>query len=286
MKTKKLIVLAGPTAVGKTNISIEIAKEFNSEIISCDGRQFYKELNIGVAKPTPQQLRSVKHHFINHISIKKKYTVGDYEKECLKKLELLFNKHDILFLVGGSGLYIDAICEGLHKFPVINDNIRKELEIELKNKGINYLNQQLEEVDPETYNTIDKNNPRRIIRALEVFKSSQKPYSYYKKKKKPIRKFKTLFIALNQNRSTLYKEINNRTEKMIQNGLVEEVEKLYKHKDLKALQTIGYNEVFKYIEKKYSLENTINEIKKNTRRYAKRQITWFKHEKYIHYHIS
>ena len=286
MKTKKLIVLAGPTGIGKTNLSLELAQEFNSEIISCDGRQFYQELNIGVAKPTQQQLNSVKHHFISHISIKKQYTVGDYEKEGLKKLNSLFKKNDTLFLVGGSGLYIDAICEGLHKFPIINNTIRKDLELELKNKGIEYLNKQLLKIDPETYSIIDKKNPRRIIRALEVFKTSKKPYSYYKKKKKQIRNFNTLFVALNQNRENLYKKIDQRTETMIHNGLIDEVKNLYKYKDLKALQTIGYNEVFKYIEKKYSLEDTINEIKKNTRRYAKRQITWFKNKKYIHFNIS
>ena len=283
MKTKKLIIVAGATGIGKTNLVIRLAQKFKSEILSADSRQFYKELNIGVAKPTKKQLNDIKHHFIGHISIQENYSVGQYEKDGLKLLNQLFKKNDILFLCGGSGLYIDALCEGLNIFPDIKNNIKIRTTKDLKEKGINHLIKELKIVDKNTYDIIDKKNPRRIIRALEVYRSTGIPFSNYKLTKKKKRDFQTLFISLNYNRDLLYQKINKRTEKMINDGLIDEVKSLYKFKDLKALQTIGYKEVFKYLDGEYDLKKTVEEIKKNTRRYAKRQITWFKKIKYQQY---
>lgn len=286
MKKKKLIVLAGPTAIGKTNLSIELAEEFKTEIISADGRQFYKELNIGVAKPSPEQLQKIKHHFIGNISITQNYSIRQYETDGIQLLNNLFKKYNMLFLCGGSGLYIDAICEGLSDFPEVKDEVRHKIIKEYEANGIHYLQSRLKKIDLETYKSIDTNNPRRLIRALEVCEVSEKPFSYYKKLKKGKRDFQTLFISLTENRDLLYQKINHRTEEMIKNGLLQEVKSLYQHKYCHALHTIGYQEMFKYIDNINSLETTIDEIKKNSRRYAKRQITWFKKPKYQQYNIN
>ncbi|MBE37732.1 MAG: tRNA (adenosine(37)-N6)-dimethylallyltransferase MiaA [Flavobacteriales bacterium] len=277
---KKLIIIGGPTAIGKTEAAIQLADKFHSEIISTDARQFYKELNVGVAKPTSLDLKKIKHHFIGHISIKQKYSVGQFEKDSLELLEQLFKNKDILFLCGGAGLYIDAVCEGLNKFPIIQENIKEKINSDFKLKGLNCLVEELKKNDLDTYNKIDLNNHRRIIRAVEVFRASGKPYSYYINKKKNKRNFSTTYISLTNNREYIYNNINKRVDKMIENGLIDEAKKLYKYNHLQALQTIGYKEVFQYIESKLSKINMIEEIKKNTRRYAKRQINWFNQKKY------
>jgi len=277
---KTLIVIGGPTAIGKTRIAIKLAKEFKSEIISADARQFYKELNIGVAKPSKDELKSIKHHFISHISIKDNYSVGRYEQEGLKLIEKLFKKNEVLFLCGGSGLYIDAICEGLNKFPPIRKEIQEQTRKDLKNKGLAFLIKELEYLDIETYNKIDQNNPRRVTRAIEVCRSAQKPYSFYLKQKKIERKFKVLFIGITDEREKIYTQINERTIKMISNGLIEEAKKLYEYRNYPSLQTIGYKEVFQYLDEKISYIELIDTIQKNTRRYAKKQINWFKNPKY------
>ena len=284
--SKILVILGGPTAVGKTDLSIELAKEFKSEIISADARQFYKELNIGVAKPSHIQLKKIKHHFISHISIKTNYSVGQYEQDGLELLKKLFKKNDILFLCGGSGLYIDAICEGLNSFPKIDIATKEKINSELNEEGLDFLIKELKKNDLETYKKIDKKNPRRVMRAIEVYRSSGKPYSSYLKKEKAQRNFKTLFIGLKKNRKDLYIRINLRVEEMIKNGLIEEAKKLYKYKNYQALQTIGYQEVFKYLEDVISKKELVEEIQKNTRRYAKRQINWFSKEKYIPFEIN
>ena len=276
-----LIVIGGPTAIGKTKISIKLAKQFNSEIISADARQFYKELNVGVAKPSKYELQEVKHHFINHISIKNLYSIGEYEKEALQLIEKLFQKHEILFLCGGSGLYIDALCEGLNKFPEIPQEIREKTRKDLIDKGLNFLNNELKNSDIETYTKIDQHNPRRVIRAIEVCRSSQRPYSFYLKKKKEKRNFNTLFISIKDTREMIYNNINKRVVQMISDGLIEEAKTLYAYKDYPSLQTIGYQEVFEYLDKKTSDLELINRIQQNTRRYAKRQINWFNNPKYI-----
>ncbi len=283
---KKLIIIGGPTGIGKTSLSISLAKDIGSEIISCDSRQFFKELNIGVAKPSKEELKEVPHHFIGHKSVSEKYTVGNYEKECLHLINILFKKHNILFLCGGSGLYIDAVCEGLNDFPKIDQRIRENLNNNLQEKGLDYLNTELQKCDKETYNKIDRQNPRRVIRALEIYKSSGRPYSFYIKQEKKKRDFNTVFIALKTSREILYQKINKRVELMFKNGLIEEVENLKKYKKNPALNTIGYKEIFHYFDTKKSIDETIQEIKKNTRRYAKRQITWFKHKKYYQFKIS
>lgn len=283
---RKIVIIGGPTAIGKTNFAIELAKKFNSEIISADSRQFYQELNIGVAKPSKMQLKEVKHHFINNISIKNKYSIGEYEKNALQLTYRLFKKHKTIFVCGGSGLYIDALCEGLHEFPVIDKQVKKKTREDLIKMGIEFLNQELKKNDIETYKKIDKNNPRRITRAIEVYRSSGKPYSYYINKKKKKRSFSTIFINLIDSRENIYNNINKRVDNMIQNGLIDEAKKLYNYKDLQALQTIGYQEVFQYLEKHLTLEKMIAEIKQNTRRYAKKQINWFKHEKYLKFKIT
>ena len=286
MKKNKLVVLAGPTAIGKTSLSIELAEEFKTEIISADGRQFYKELNIGVAKPSQEQLKKIKHHFIGNISIKQNYSIRKYEQEGIQLLNNLFQKYNMLFLCGGSGLYIDAICEGLSHFPEVKEEIRLKLIQEYEEKGIRHLQNKLQKTDIETYKSIDKENPRRLIRALEVCEVSEKPFSYYKKLKKEKRNFQTLFISLTESRDLLYQKINTRTQKMIKNGLLKEAKSLYQYKDYQALQTIGYQEMFQHLDNRYSLDKAIDEIQKNSRRYAKRQFTWFKKAKYQQYNIN
>ena len=283
---KKLIILGGATAVGKTKLSVKLAKKFKSQIISADSRQFYKELNIGVAKPSKLEIKKVIHHFIGHISIEQSYSVGEYEEDGLKLINRLFKKHNILFLCGGSGLYIDAICEGLNTFPKINKKIKEKINSDLKQKGLDFLNEELKSIDLKTYKKIDKQNSRRVIRALEVYRSSGVPYSFYIKKEKKVRDFKTLFITLTKSRKNLYENINDRVDQMITAGLINEAKKLYRHKHTQGLNTIGYQEIFKYLDKKISLERAINEIKKNTRRYAKRQINWFNKKKYHQFDVD
>ncbi|MBE37784.1 MAG: tRNA (adenosine(37)-N6)-dimethylallyltransferase MiaA [Flavobacteriales bacterium] len=278
---KTLIIIGGPTAIGKTNLAIKLAKQFKSEIISADARQFYKELNIGVAKPSKYQLKSIKHHFINNISIEDHYSVGKYEQEGLQLIDRLFQKYDVLFLCGGSGLYIDALCEGLNKFPTIKPNIKEQIDKDLNEKGLDFLNAELKMVDIATYEKIDNKNPRRVTRALEVFRSSKKPYSFYLKKEKEKRNFHKLFIGLSDDRETIYNNINQRVNQMIEDGLIDEVKKLYNYRHYKSLQTIGYQEVFDYLQNLMSHSELISKIQQNTRRYAKKQMNWFNKEKYI-----
>tara|TARA_B100001250_G_C19790014_1_gene786036 strand:- start:789 stop:1685 length:897 start_codon:yes stop_codon:yes gene_type:complete len=281
-----LIVIGGPTAIGKTKIAVRLAKQFKAEIISADARQFYKELNLGVAKPSKYELKSIKHHFISHISIKDNYSVGMYEKEGLEVVNKLFKKHEIVFLCGGSGLYIDALCEGLNKFPKIKQEIQEQTRKDLVTKGLDFLNRELKDFDLETYKKIDKNNPRRVTRAIEVCRSTKKPYSFYLKKKKDKRDFNILFLGITDNREKIYDRINARSLKMISNGLIEEAQQLYDYRDYQSLQTIGYQEVFQYLDKKISNLELINAIQQNTRRYAKKQINWFKNPKYIQVNLE
>ena len=280
---KKIIIIGGPTAIGKTALTIKLAKEWKTEIISADARQFYKELNIGVAKPSNKELNTVPHHFIGHISIEKNYSVGQYEQDALTKLSELFKKHNVIFVCGGSGLYIQAICNGLNDFPEINRDVKIKLKYDLINKGLDHLIIELKQNDIETYHKIDKKNPRRVLRALEVYRSSGKPYSFYMKQEKNTRDFEAIYIALTTDRKILYKHINDRVDKMIENGLMKEAKNLYNYKDKQALNTIGYQELFEHFNQKISLDKAIDQIKQNTRRYAKRQITWFNKETYNHF---
>lgn len=280
-RIKSLIVIQGPTGIGKTNVSIALAQHFNSEIISSDSRQFFKEMQIGTAVPSEKELSLVPHHFIQHISIEEKYTVGDYENEALQLLEEKFKTNDILFLVGGSGLYIDAVIKGLDTFPEIEPKIRAELQDVFDQQGIEPLQIQLKKLDPDYFKVVDYQNPHRLIRALEVCIQSGKPYSSFLGKSKLGRNFEVIKIGLQAERSILYDRINKRVDLMIKNGLVEEVKSLFDSKQLNALQTVGYKELFAYLEQKISLEKAIEEIKKNSRRYAKRQLTWLRKDESI-----
>jgi len=276
MNTKKLYVVLGPTAIGKTSYSIEMALKLNTEIISADSRQFYKEMSIGTAVPTNEELKKVKHHFIHNKSILQEYNVGHFQNEALEKINQLFKKNDTLILTGGSGLYIDSICYGLNQFPEIDQSIRTNLRSDFENKGIQWLKNQVNKLDPEYYKIVDTNNPQRLLRCLEVCQQSDLPYSYYLNKEKPKRQFEINFIGLKMDREKLYQRINKRVDIMIEKGLVKEVESLTEYQNLNALQTVGYKEVFDYLNQKTSLQKTIELIKQNSRRYAKRQITWLK----------
>lgn len=273
---KHLITIIGPTAIGKTNLAIRIANYFKTEIVSADSRQFYKEMNIGTAKPSNSELNSIKHHLINNKSVNDNYNISDYEKDALKSIKSIFNKNDVAILVGGSGLYINTVLYGLDEIPGISNETRNSLYLDLELKGIKKMQEQLKLLDPASYSAIDINNPRRLIRALEVSISTGKSYSSFLKKKKKKRDFNIIVLGINQDRLELYDKINTRVDNMVESGLINEAKELYNLKSLNALNTIGYREVFNYIEDKYSLDECINEIKKNTRRYAKRQLTWFK----------
>ena len=270
-----LIVLAGPTAVGKTKLSIELAKKNNSSIFSCDSRQFYRELSIGTAKPSINELNQIPHYFINNKSIDQSYSAGDYEKEIISKLDGFFLKQKIAFLVGGSGMYIDAVCKGLDNLPK-DLSVRNRLNSELQENGIEYLQESLKNLDPLHYKNIDLNNSQRLIRALEVCIVASKPYSSLLTSKKKIRSFKIVKFLLHINKNLLELNIENRVNEMVKYGLFEEVESLRKKEGLNALNTVGYKEIFNFFNGKTTKEEAINLIKKNTKKYAKRQMTWFK----------
>ncbi|GAA4970966.1 tRNA (adenosine(37)-N6)-dimethylallyltransferase MiaA [Algibacter aquimarinus] len=279
MKTKYLISIVGPTAIGKTALSIKLAQHFKTEIISADSRQFFKEMEIGTAAPTKQELASAKHHFVHNKSIHDNYSVGIFEKEVLKTLNTLFKTNNIVIMVGGSGLYVDAVTKGLDDFPDIDSTIRENLNNELKTKGLLHLQEQLKTLDLKSYETIAIDNPHRIIRALEICIGTGKPYSSFLSKKLANRNFKTISVGLMADREIIYNRINQRVDTMIKMGLLNEVENLYDFKKLNSLNTVGYKELFKYLDEKWELDFAIAEIKKNTRRFAKRQLTWFKKNK-------
>jgi tRNA dimethylallyltransferase len=282
-KENILITIVGPTAIGKTALSIQLATHFNAEIISCDSRQFYKEMTIGTAVPSPEELNAATHHFIQNRSVFEDYNVGDFERDALEKINKLFKTNTVVIMVGGSGLYIDAVLNGLDYFPKVSPEIRENLNQELLSKGIEHLQQQLKELDLETYNTITLDNPQRVIRALEVCIGSGLPYSSFKNKPKEKRNFISIKIGLNADREIMYSRINQRVDIMLQEGLLEEATNLYPHKGLNALQTVGYRELFSYFDGNISKEFAIEEIKKNTRRFAKRQLTWFRKDTSIHW---
>lgn len=279
MKTKYLISIVGPTAIGKTALSIKLAQHFKTEIISADSRQFFKEMEIGTAAPTKQELASAKHHFVHNKSIHDNYSVGIFEKEVLKTLNTLFKTNNIVIMVGGSGLYVDAVTKGLDDFPDIDSTIRENLNNELKTKGLLHLQEQLKTLDLKSYETIAIDNPHRIIRALEICIGTGKPYSSFLSKKQANRNFKTISVGLMADREIIYNRINQRVDTMIKMGLLNEVENLYDFKKLNSLNTVGYKELFKYLDEEWELDFAIAEIKKNTRRFAKRQLTWFKKNK-------
>jgi len=279
---KKLITISGPTASGKTSLSLKLAEHLNCSIISCDSRQFYREMSIGTAVPLKNELKKIDHYCIQHKSIKESYTIGDFKDEAHKILKKLFENNDFVIMTGGSGLYMDSVVSGLDDFPKIDPVIREVLNKNFKSKGIIYLQKKLKELDPKYYSIVDLNNHRRIIRALEVCISEKQPYSnFLNKKNNTSNKFRTVNLSIETNRDDLYKKINSRVDQMIEDGLVEEVNSLYKYKDLNPLNTVGYKEIFDFIDGKSTLIEAIDKIKQNTRRYAKRQLTWLKKRKLI-----
>ena len=278
---KTLLSVVGPTAIGKTKFAIELAQHYDTEIISADSRQFYKEMEIGTAVPDAVELGLAKHHFIQHKSIFEPYSVGDFERDALELLKYLFKKKDIVIMVGGSGLYVNSVKNGLDNFPKIDSEIRERLNEKLKSEGLTVLQEELKQKDLAYHKIVDLNNPHRVIRALEVCIGTGKPYSSFLSQKRKNREFRTFTIGLEADRKLVYHRIEKRVDKMIEKGLVEESKNLEKYKELNALQTVGYKELFSYFEGNHSLDFAISEIKKNTRRFAKRQITWFKKDKDI-----
>nr|WP_314802871.1 tRNA (adenosine(37)-N6)-dimethylallyltransferase MiaA [uncultured Capnocytophaga sp.] len=278
-----LINIIGPTAIGKTALAITLAKHFKTEIISCDSRQFYKEMTIGTAVPTEEELAQVPHHFIQHLSIFEDYSVGKFEREAIDFLSSFLKNKNIIIMVGGSGLYNDAILRGLDDFPEVLPQMREKLNQLYRNEGIIALQEKLKEVDPYHYSKVDLQNPQRIIRALEVSLSTNIPYSSFLEKKSTIRDFISISIGLNAPREIIYDRINNRLEIMLHQGLLQEIENLFPYRSINALQTVGYREFFEFWDKKISLSEAIEKAKMNTRRFAKRQLTWFNKDKSIHW---
>ena len=278
----KLIIVSGPTAVGKTAFALQLARHYKAEIISADSRQLYKEMNIGTAKPSTVELEEVKHHFINHISIHKRFSSGDFEKEALDILERLFVKNDKVIVAGGTGLYIKALTEGFDEMPAIDHEIRKHLNNLHVKEGLDPLLNMLKTKDPEYYERVDKHNYRRIIRALEVCLTTETSYSTFRKSQSPrARNFDTIYIGLTLDREILYERINYRVDSMIRMGLFEEAKGLYPYRSLEALQTVGYKEIFDHLEGIYDFEEAVRLIKRNTRRYAKRQLTWLNNKENV-----
>ena len=280
---KYLITVIGATAIGKTVLSIKLAQHFKADIVSSDSRQFYKEMKIGTAVPNDDEVAAAKHHFIQNRSIFDDYSVGQFEKDALIKLNELFSINNFAVMVGGSGLYTNAVLTGLDYFPEVDSSIRTQLNKQIDNGEFELLQHQLKELDIDSYNAIEIENPHRLIRALEICIGTGKPYSSFKNKNKELRKFTPIKIGLMANREIMYLRINKRVDIMMEEGLLNEAKTLYKHKDLNALQTVGYRELFNYLDGNCTLEFAVEEIKKNTRRFAKRQVTWNKKDPSIHW---
>ncbi len=276
-KSKTLIVIVGPTAIGKTGLSIKLAQHFNCEVLSADSRQFYQEMAIGTAKPTPEEMGSVPHHFVGHISIQDNYSAGQFEREAIQKLSEIFENQDKAILVGGSGLFVNAVCHGLDDIPA-DLSIRAKLNAELEEKGIEPLQEELKKLDPEYYTEVDIQNPHRVMRALETCRKSGKPYSSFRNLEKKQRPFKIVWIGLNLEREQVYSNINKRVDIMMDQGLYKEVKSLESYKDLTCLKTVGYQEFYQNPDDQ---ERAIELVKQNTRRFAKRQITFFKRNQEI-----
>lgn len=271
---KTIINVVGPTAVGKTSLGIYLAKLFNAVIISADSRQFYKETTIGTAKPTEKELGEAKHYFINNKSITEEYNAGDFERDSLKLINEL--EQEVIICVGGSGLYVNALNFGFDDIPEIDKNIREKINEEFQEKGIVFLQEEIKKIDPEYANVVDINNPQRIIRGIEVFRTTGNTLTSYRQKNQKSRPFKSIFIGLNSDREYLYSRINKRVDLMLEEGLLEEAKNVYPFKHHPALKTVGYQELFSFFDKEINFDEAVELIKRNSRRYAKRQITWFK----------
>lgn len=283
MKNRTLISVVGPTGIGKTRLAIDLAKHFNTEIISCDSRQFFKEMKIGTASPSEEELAEAPHHFIGNLSVEEYYSIGQYEEDALKKLNELFEKYDTVILVGGSMMYEKAVIEGLNDLPEADDNNQKKLQEILENEGIEKLQEMLKELDPEYFSVVDIHNHRRLLRAIDVIWQTNKKYSEQIAVSQDSRDFNAIRIGIEAPREELYDRINRRVDIMIEKGLLEEAKSLEKFKYLTALNTVGYAELFKYFDGEWDLDFAVSEIKKNSRRYAKRQLTWYRKADDIHY---
>ncbi|HSF55596.1 MAG TPA: tRNA (adenosine(37)-N6)-dimethylallyltransferase MiaA [Algoriphagus sp.] len=280
---KKLILVVGPTAVGKTDLCLNLAKKFKTEIVSCDSRQFYREMNLGTAKPTQEELSQVSHHLINSLSVEEDYDVRKFENDALCILEGIFSRNPIAIMTGGSGLYADAITKGLDEIPDVDPEIRKRIISEFEENGLEWLQSQIEKVDPEYFDQVDRQNPQRLMRALEVYLGTGLKFSSFRIKKTATRPFQIIKIGLDRDREELYRRIDLRMDQMIEAGLFEEAEALFDKRHLNALQTVGYSEIFGYLEGKYDKGEAIRLLKRNSRRYAKRQLTWFRRDSEIHW---
>jgi len=275
---KYLIVLTGPTAVGKTEVVLELYSKLNAALISADSRQVYKEMRIGTAKPSVKQVEDSGMALVDHVNIKDPYNVGIYEREAIELIDQAYDQERLPILTGGTGLYIKAVCEGLNSFPEVPQEIIDDVNDDLYYKGLKFLQNELKAKDPEYYESIDKENTHRIQRAVSVIRVSDNPFSYFLNKEKPKRDFEVVNVILHRERPILYDRINKRVMKMIESGLEEEVRSLIPHQNLKALQSVGYTELFRYFDGEWDIDKAISEIQKNTRRYAKRQVTWFKNQ--------
>jgi tRNA dimethylallyltransferase len=279
---KYLISIVGPTAIGKTNLAVEVAHRYNCDIISADSRQFYKEMSIGTAKPSPEDMDGITHHFVDFISVEQSFSAGKFEEEAVHRIKELHSSNPVVVMVGGSGLYINAVLNGIDPIPS-NQAIREELSDTLEKKGIESLQIELLEKDPEHYHAMDINNPQRLIRALEVCRHTRNTYTSYRTKEIKVRPFEIIKIGLTANRDTIYDRINTRVDEMLKQGLLEEVKALQEVRHLNALQTVGYKELFEHLDGKTELQAAVENIKMNTRRFAKRQLTWFKKDNEIHW---
>ncbi len=277
-RVKKLILLVGPTAVGKTAAAISVAEKLHTEIISADSRQVFKELTIGTAKPDPEELKKIAHHFISNKSIHEEYTAGQYGRDAIALIHQLFEKYDCLVMVGGSGLYIKAALEGFDEMPEVPEGLRKKITEEYQTNGLTWLQQEVEQADPDYFSVVDQQNPQRLMRALELIRSSGKPIHSLRTNKKTELPFEVIKIGLNIPREQLFERIDSRMDKMIKDGLFDEAKEFYPHQELNALQTVGYREIFYYFDGLYEYEEAIRLLKQNSRRYAKRQLTWFKRD--------
>lgn len=280
-ESKRLIVVVGPTAAGKTKLGIALARHFHTDVISADSRQIFREMSIGTAKPGVEEREDVTHHFIDTLSVTDDYNAGKFERDVLSLLDQLFIKHDDVLMVGGSGMYVRAVCEGLDEMPDVPESVRVEILENYRSKGLSWLQQEVMENDPEYFAVVDQMNPARLMRALEIVRTTGLPASNYRVNRRVERPFSVVKIGLEMDREELYKRIDARVDKMIDSGLVEEVKRLEQFKSRNALQTVGYQELFDYFDGKHDLDEAIRLIKRNSRRYAKRQMTWFKREEGI-----
>ena len=278
---KTLIVITGPTAVGKTALCLDIAKHFDIPIINADSRQIFRELKIGTARPTEEQMREVKHYFVGMLGLEDYYSTSLFEQQVLELLEQLFQTHDYALMTGGSMMYIDAVCDGIDDIPTIDEQTRDTMKRRLAEEGLEALCDELRRLDPEYYEIVDRQNPRRVVHALEICMMTGKTYTSFRKREKRERPFQIIKIGLNRPREELYKRINQRVDQMMADGLLDEVRSLYPKKELNALNTVGYKELFDYIDGRWSLEEAVERIKGNTRRYARKQLTWYKKDPQI-----